>query len=112
MNTTNLGITGSPAFAASGKALDQNSVALSKSIASVYGVNAGKTFLDGPFMWRAHVGFFVDYTVALSKNDKAGQDKAVANLQTYTVKFGDSSQRQRVSRRPQSGTTCSPTSSS
>lgn len=89
MNTTNLGITGSPAFAASGKALDQNSVALSKSIASVYGVKAGKTFLDGPFMWRAHVGFFVDYTVALSKNDKAGQDKAVANLQTYTVKFGD-----------------------
>ena len=46
-------------------------------------------FLDGPFMWRAHIGFFVDYTVALSKNDKASQDKAVANLQTYTVKFGD-----------------------
>jgi hypothetical protein len=89
MNTTNLGITASPAFAASAKALDQNSVALSKSIASVYGAKAGKTFLDGPFMWRAHIGFFVDYTVALSKNDKAGQDKAVANLQNYTVKFGD-----------------------
>jgi len=89
MNTTNLGITGSPAFAASAKALDRNSVALSKSIASVYGAKAGKMFLDGPFMWRAHIGFFVDYTVALSKNDKAGQDKAVANLQTYTVKFGD-----------------------
>jgi hypothetical protein len=89
MNTTNLGITASPAFAASAKALDQNSVALSKSIASVYGAKAGKTFLDGPFMWRAHIKFFVDYTVALSKNDKAGQGKAVTNLQTYTVKFGD-----------------------
>src|SRR6185295_15251623 len=65
MNTTNLGITASPAFAASAKALDQNSVALSKSIASVYGAKAGKMFLDGPFMWRAHIGFFVDYTVAL-----------------------------------------------
>src|SRR6188474_3271530 len=40
MNTTNLGITASPAFAASAKALDQNSVALSKSIASVYGAKA------------------------------------------------------------------------
>jgi len=89
MNTTNLGVTGSPAFAASAKALDRNSVALSKSIASVYGAKAGKMFLDGPFMWRAHIGFFVDYTVALSKNDMAGQNKAVANLQTYTVKFGD-----------------------
>ena len=40
-------------------------------------------------MWRDHIKFFVDYTVALAKKDKAGQAKAVANLQTYTVKFGD-----------------------
>ena len=88
MNATNLGVTGSAAFPAAAKALDRNSVALSKSIAAVYGKAAGKAFLDGRFQWRAHVGFFVDYTVALAKKDKAGQNKAVANLQRYTVEHG------------------------
>jgi hypothetical protein len=88
MNATNLGVTGSPAFLAAAKALDRNSVALSKSIAAVYGKAAGKAFLDGQFQWRAHVGFFVDYTVAVAKKDKAGQNKAVANLKRYTIEHG------------------------
>jgi hypothetical protein len=88
MNATNLGVIGSPAFPAAAKALDRNSVAISKSIAAVYGKAAGKAFLDGKFQWRAHVGFFVDYTVALAKKDKPGQNKAVANLQRYTVEHG------------------------
>jgi hypothetical protein len=89
MNATNAGISGSPAFGAIAKQLDANSVALSKSIGSVYGAPAGNTFLNGKFMWRDHIRFFVAYTVALAKHDKAGQAKAVANLKTYTVKFGD-----------------------
>lgn len=89
MNATNQGITGSPSFKATAAALDRNSVALSKAIGSVYGNAAAKTFLDGKFMWRAHVRFFVDYTVAKGKKDKAGQDRAVKNLQRYTVVFGD-----------------------
>jgi len=89
MNATNLGVTGSKAFPAAAQALDRNSVALSQAIGSIYGARAGKTFLDGPFMWRAHVKFFVDYTVATAKKDEAAKQKAVANLQTYTVKFGD-----------------------
>ena len=88
MNATNLGVIGSPAFPAAAKALDRNSVALSKSIAAVYGKPAGKAFLDGEFQWRAHIGFFVDYTVALAKRDMAGQNKAVANLKRYTVEHG------------------------
>ena len=88
MNATNLGVIGSPAFPAAAKALDRNSVALSKSITAVYGKAAGKAFLDGKFQWRAHIGFFVDYTVALAKKDKAGQTKAVANLKRYTVEHG------------------------
>lgn len=88
MNATNLGVTGSPAFPAAAKALDRNSVALSKSITAVYGKAAGKAFLDGKFQWRAHIGFFVDYTVAVAKKDKAGQNKAVANLMKYTVEHG------------------------
>jgi hypothetical protein len=89
MNATNLGVTGSKSFPAAAKALDRNSMELSKAIGSIYGPKAAKTFLDGPFQWRAHVGFFVDYTVALAKQDKAGQNKAVANLKTYTIKHGD-----------------------
>ena len=89
MNATNLGVTGSKAFPAGAKSLDRNSVEISRAIGSIYGAKAAKTFLDGPFQWRAHIGFFVDYTVALAKKDKAGQAKAVANLKTYTVKHGD-----------------------
>jgi hypothetical protein len=88
MNATNVGVTGSPAFPAAAKALDRNSVALSKSIAAVYGKAAGKAFLDGQFQWRAHIGFFVDYTVAVAKKDRTGQAKAVANLKRYTVEHG------------------------
>ncbi|HET7514920.1 MAG TPA: hypothetical protein VFJ60_08970 [Gaiella sp.] len=89
MNATNLGVTGSKAFPAAAKSLDRNSVEISRAIGSIYGAKAAKTFLDGPFQWRAHIGFFVDYTVALAKKDAAGQAKAVANLKTYTIRHGD-----------------------
>jgi hypothetical protein len=89
MNATNAGVTGSKAFPAIAKQLDKNSVALSKAIASIYGKKAGNTFLNGNFMWRDHISFFVDYTVGVAKKDTMAQNKAVANLKTYTVKFGD-----------------------
>lgn len=89
MNATNAGVSGSPTFPAIAKSLDANSVAISKSIGSVYGAAAAKTFLDGKFMWRDHIRFFVAYTTALAKKDKAGQAKAVANLKRYTVVFGN-----------------------
>ena len=89
MNATDAGVTGSKAFPAAAKALDDNSVALSKAIGSIYGAKAANTFLNGKFMWRAHIKFFVDYTVAKAKKDMAGQNKAVANLKQYTVTFGN-----------------------
>ena len=89
MNATNAGVTGSKSFPAAAKALDNNSVALSKAIASVYGAKAGQTFLNGKYMWRDHIKFFVNYTVATAKKDKAGQTKAVNDLKQYTVVFGD-----------------------
>jgi hypothetical protein len=88
MNATNLGVRGSKSFPAAAKSLDRNSVELSKAITSLYGAKAGKTFLDGKFQWRAHIGFFVDYTVALAQKNKAGQAKAVANLIRYTKVHG------------------------
>ena len=89
MNATNAGITGSKSFPAAAKTLDNNSVALSKAIASVYGAKAGQTFLNGRYMWRDHIRFFVNYTVAKSKKDMAGQNKAVNDLKQYTVVFGN-----------------------
>ena len=88
MNATNLGFSGSKSFPAAAKSLDRNSVDLSKAIASVYGKKAGNTFLNGKFQWRAHINFFVDYTVALAKKDKMGQTKAVGNLTRYTKEHG------------------------
>ena len=88
MNATNLGYTGSKSFPAAAKSLDRNSVELSKAIGSIYGAKAANTFLNGKFQWRAHIDFFVDYTVALAKKNKAGQAKAVANLQRYAKEHG------------------------
>jgi hypothetical protein len=80
---TQSGIAGSKDFPAVAASLDRNSVALSQAVASVYGKPAGKKFLDGAFLWRDHIRFFVQYTQALAKNDTAGQKKAVANLMRY-----------------------------
>ncbi len=35
-------------------------------------------------MWRDHIKFFVNYTVATAKKDTAGQTKAVNDLKPYT----------------------------
>jgi hypothetical protein len=80
---TQAGYSGGKNFPALAKQLDKNSITISKAIGSLYGAAAGKQFLDGKNLWRAHIGYFVDYTVALAKKDKAGQKKAVANLMTY-----------------------------
>lgn len=80
---TDAGYSGSKSFPAIAKQLDKNSVAISKAIASVYGARAGNQFLNGRNLWRAHIKYFVDYTLAKAKHDKAGQKKAVANLMAY-----------------------------
>jgi hypothetical protein len=66
------------------RALDANSVALSKAIGSVY-PDAEKPFLAS---WRQHIGFFVNYTLGkATKNDKQ-VDKAKADLDAYRTSFG------------------------
>ena len=87
MVATQKGFSGAKDFETIAAALDANSVDLSKAIGSVYGAPAAKEFLDGDLKWRAHIGFFVDYTVALAKKDKAGQKKAVGNLKGYIESF-------------------------
>jgi len=80
---TRAGLNGSPDFKAIAASLDANSVDLANAIGSIYGAKARNQFLNSKFGWRAHIGFFVDYTVATAKGDKAGQTKAVNNLKGY-----------------------------
>ena len=65
--------------------LDENSVALSEAVGSVYGDAAGKQFLD---LWRKHIGFFVDYTVGGITGDQQAQKKAKQALDRYRQDFG------------------------
>ncbi len=83
---TRAGFDGSPMFEASAGALDQNSIALSKAIGSVYGADAEAKFLE---IWRSHITFFVNYTVAAKKGDTAGMDKAVSDLNGYVSAISD-----------------------
>jgi hypothetical protein len=87
MLATQKGLSGDADFEAIAGALDQNGVELSQAIGSVYGDEAADTFLNGPSLWRDHIKFFVDYTVALAKKDEAGQQEAVDNLTGYTGAF-------------------------
>ncbi len=72
-------------FQAAAGVLDANAVAISKAIGSVYGLGAEQAFLP---LWRKHIGFFVDYTTGVSTDNKAKQDKAIADLVGYTKDFG------------------------
>ena len=87
VNATRKGYDGNRDFTTAAGALDRNSVELAGAIGSIYGTKARNTFLNGRFMWRDHIRFFVAYTVALKKGDRAGQRKAVANLNGYIGTF-------------------------
>jgi hypothetical protein len=87
VQATQRGYSGGKDFPALAQQVDRNSIELSKAIGSVFGAKAGRQFLNGKFLWRAHIGFFVDYTVAKAKRDPAGQRKAVNNLKIYTGTF-------------------------
>jgi hypothetical protein len=76
---------GSPAFKAAAGELDGNSIALSKTIGSVYGAMEAKRFLA---LWRAHIGFFVDYTKAKAARDRPAAEEALAKLDGYRKTFG------------------------
>lgn len=71
------GFDGHASFEKTAAELDKNSVALADAVASIYGPSARDPFLA---IWRSHIGFFVDYTVAAKAGDKAKMDKAVKNL--------------------------------
>lgn len=72
-------------FEAAAAALDANSIDLAAAIASVYGTEAGDAFLP---LWRTHIGFFVEYTLAAAQDDASGRQEALAKLTQYGQDFG------------------------
>src|SRR4051794_5082115 len=73
-----------PAVQGAVKALDANSVALSKAVGSAY-PKAEEPFLAS---WRQHIGFFVDYTLGKATKNAAMVDKATKDLDGYRTSFG------------------------
>lgn len=83
IDATRAGLDGSKSFTAIAASLDRNSVDIANAIGSIYGAKARDQFLNSKVGWRAHIGFFVDYTAATAKGDRAAQTKAVNNLKGY-----------------------------
>jgi hypothetical protein len=67
------------------KALDANSVALAKTLGSVY-PEAEKPFLAS---WRQHIGFFVNYTLGKATKNDEQVAKAKDDLDAYRTSFGE-----------------------
>jgi hypothetical protein len=73
------------AFEGAAAGLEGNSNDIAGAIGSVYGEETKEAFDP---LWKKHIGFFVDYTQGLAADDKAKQDKAVADLTAYAEEFG------------------------
>jgi hypothetical protein len=65
-------------------ALDQNTQGLGKAIGSVYGAAAQKQFLK---LWRAHIGFFVNYTLGVAHHNSGQVKTAKKDLAGYISQF-------------------------
>lgn len=61
-------------------ALEQNTTAIGEAVAGIPGVDDADAFLE---LWRDHIGYFVDYTVARSEGDQQAAEDALAELTEY-----------------------------
>ena len=74
-----------PTVQAAITALDENSKALAEAVGSVYGEAGAEQFLK---LWRAHIGFFVDYTLGQATGDTGAVAAARKSLDGYRNDFG------------------------
>lgn len=68
--------------------VNSNTTSLVSAIRSVYGGAVGSAF-DGLWRSNGHIPGFVAYMQSVAKNDEAGKDKALSDLQRYAKTFGD-----------------------
>ncbi|MDQ2674550.1 MAG: hypothetical protein M3Y40_07825, partial [Chloroflexota bacterium] len=78
------GITDDDQFAAAAAAHEANTAELEGAIADIYDATAGERFGD---LWRAHIGYVVDYTRATQAGDEAAEQSAVEALDAYQDEF-------------------------
>ncbi len=72
-------------FTAAKAALDGNTADLADAVGSLAGDEQGAAFQQ---LWDAHIGYFVDYAVAVKSGDQAAADAAQAELAGYTTDAG------------------------
>ena len=78
------GLANSPDFAAAAAAVEGNSADVTAAIASIYGPGAADPFGD---IWRSHIGYLVDYSIALRDGDETTQQAALSGLATYRTRL-------------------------
>lgn len=76
-------LDGSPNAKEVGALLYQNGNDIGAAVGSVYGADAEKTF---DAVWKTHLDDFVKYAVAGSKNDAAGKQAALTDIQNNYTK--------------------------
>lgn len=74
------GVTDDDLFAAAAEALEANAAELEAAVAGFYGEPAGRDFGD---MWRAHIGYIVDYTRAHEAGDDAARERPQEGLASF-----------------------------
>lgn len=84
VETMRKGADGAEDFEQSAAALEQNTMELSDTIASVYGEEAGAKFEK---MWSEHIGYFVDYVNGTAEGDEAMKEEALNQLSQYREDF-------------------------
>jgi len=72
-------------FTAAKAALDGNTADLADAVGSIAGEEQGLAFQQ---LWDEHIGYFVDYAVAVKGGDQAAADAAQASLAGYTTEAG------------------------
>ena len=86
-NVVQAAVANGPSSAATKQALatlDQNTKGLGAAIGSFYGSAAQAQFLK---LWRAHIGYFVNYTLGVATHNKAKAATANSDLAGYTAQF-------------------------
>lgn len=78
------GLTDDEQFAAAATALESNTRELEGAITGIYGEAGGQQFGD---LWRAHIGFVVDYTRARDAADQDAEQRALDGMATYQDEF-------------------------
>lgn len=76
----------SEAFQEAAAVVDANAVALADAVGSLAGDEQRDPFLE---LWRDHIGYFVDYAVAVAGNDDNAAEMALADLDQYRYDGGE-----------------------